>query len=112
MLKKIGLPVVLLAGLFAFAPRPAKAEVHFGVYLGAPAYPVYPAVPAYPAYGYDAYPDYYAYPPAPVYRYPAPAYVAPYSYGYRYDSRGYGRHEWRERDRHDRHERQEFRGRR
>ena len=49
MLKKIGFSVALLGGLMAFAaPRPAKAEVHFGVYIGAPA-PVYRTVPAYPA---------------------------------------------------------------
>jgi hypothetical protein len=108
MLKKIGLPVVLLAGMLALAPRPAKAEVHFGVYVGTPA-PVYPVYPAYPAYGYDAYADPYVY-PAPVYR--APAYVAPYSYGYNYRSRDYDRRDWRDRDRHERHERHEGRGRR
>jgi hypothetical protein len=95
MLKKIGLSVALLAGMVAFAPRPAKAEVHFGVYVGAPAY----TYPAYPAYGYNTYPDYYAYPAAPVY--PAPTYVAPYTYGY-------GSRYYRDRDRdHDRHERYE-----
>ena len=108
MIKKIGLSMALLAGLFVFAPRPAKAEVHFGVYVGAPAY----TYPAYPAYGYDAYPDYYAY-PAPVYPYRAPAYVAPYSYGYgsRY-YRDHDRHERRERVEHERHERNEHRFRR
>lgn len=111
MIKKIGLSVALLAGMFVLAPRPAKAEVHFGVYVGAPAY-TYPAYPAY-GYGYDAYPDDYAY-PAPVYRYPAPAYVAPYSYGYgsRFRDRDHERHEWLEHQRHDRHEREEHRFRR
>jgi hypothetical protein len=108
MIKKIGLSVALLAGLFVLSPRPAKAEVHFGVYVGAPAY----TYPAYPAYGYDAYPDYYAN-PAPVYRYPAPAYVTPYySYGYGsryYRDREHERHEFRE---HERHERNEHRFRR
>ena len=103
MIKKIGLSAALLAGLFVLAPRPAKAEVHFGVYVGAPAY----SYPAYPAYGYDAY-------PAPVYGYPAPAYVTPYA---QYDSRYYRdreheRHEWLEHQRHERHEREEHRFRR
>src|SRR3954467_7796938 len=102
MIKKIGLSLALLAGLFVLAPRPAKAEVHFGVYVGAPAY----TYPAYPAYGYDAYPDAYAY-PAPVYRYPAPTYVAPYSYGYGSRYRDNDRHERRERVEHNRHERNE-----
>src|SRR5437764_9227807 len=105
MLKKIGFSVALLGGLMAFAaPRPAKAEVHFGVYVGAPA-PVYRTVPPYPAYGYDnSYVDPYAYPAAPVYA--APTYVAPYSYGYGYRDRD--RHEWRERAEHERHERHEW----
>jgi hypothetical protein len=104
MFKKIGLSVALMAGLFVFAPRPAKAEVHFGVYVGAPAY----TYPAYPAYGYDAYPY-----PAPVY--PAPTYVAPYSYGYGsryYRDRDHDRHERREHQEHERHERNEHRFRR
>jgi hypothetical protein len=33
MLKRIGLPMLALAALLMFAaPRPASAEVHFGVY--------------------------------------------------------------------------------
>jgi hypothetical protein len=102
MLKRIGLSVMLLAGVLAFAaPRRADAAVRFGIYLGAPA-PVYaaPAYPAYPAYNYNPYPDYYAAPP--VYDYPAPVYVAPYSYG------GYYGNHWRE---HDRHEMREHGGR-
>src|SRR5437763_1327801 len=107
MIKKIGLSLALLAGLFVLAPRPAKAEVHFGVYVGAPAY----TYPAYPAYGYDTYPDYYAY-PAPVYPYRAPGYVTPY-YSYRsYRERDHDRHEWREHQRNDRHDRDEQRFRR
>src|SRR3954471_15863279 len=106
MLKKIGFSVALLGGLAFAAPRPAKAEVHFGVYVGAPA-PVYRTVPGYPAYGYDnSYVDSYAYSAAPVYA--APAYVAPYSYGYGYGYRDrdrHERHEWRERVEHERHER-------
>src|SRR3954471_14826804 len=105
MFKRIGLSMALLAGMLAFAaPRKANAEVHFGVYVGAPA-PVY-SYPAYPAYGYDPY---YA---APVYSYPAPAYVAPYSYGYSSRYRDHDRHEWRERDRRDSRDRRDFRGRR
>ena len=106
-MKKIGLSVALLAGLFVLAPRPAKAEVHFGVYVGVPAY----TYPAYPAYGYDAYPDYYAY-PAPVYRYPAPAYVTPYYSSRSYRELDHERHERFEHQRHERHERDEHRFRR
>ena len=114
MLKKMGLSVMLLAGLLAFAaPRKADAAVRFGVYLGAPAY-------SYPAYPAPAYPDYYDY-PAPAYAYPAPyayqapAYVAPYGYGYGYghgrEFRGYERPAFRGYERHERHERNEgFRG--
>ena len=101
MIKKIGLSVALLAGLFVLAPRPAKAEVHFGVYVGAPAY----TYPAYPAYGHDAYPGYYSY-PAPVYPNVTPYYS--YGYGSRYyRDREHERHEWRERQRHEQHERNE-----
>lgn len=105
MLKRIGLSVMLLGGLLAFAaPRQADAAVRFGVYVGVPA-PVY-AAPAYPAYGYDPYSDYYSY--------PAPAYVTPYYGGYYGNTYYYGnswrdrdRHEWRERERHEFRERGE-----
>ena len=105
MLKKLAVPALALGALMAVvAPRPAKAEVHFGVYVGTPAYS-YPA----PAYSYDPYLDYYN-APAPVYTYPAPVYVRPYSYGYNnYGWRDHDRHEWRERES---HERWEHRGRR
>lgn len=58
-MKKIGLPMMALAGLLMFAPHEAKAGVRVGVVVGAPvySYPVYPA-PAYVA-------------PAPVYPYVA-----------------------------------------
>lgn len=98
MLKRAMLPVLALAALLLFAaPRPAKAEVHFGVYLGAPAY-------AYPAYPYDPYysgyaPQYYYGTPYPDYYYgtPYPTYVYPAPRRY-YDYRYYGR---RDRDDHD-----------
>jgi hypothetical protein len=69
MLKKIGIPMMALAGALMFAaPHPAKAGVRFGVGIGVPVYTA-PAYPVYPApYPYVA--------PAPVY--PGPAYVAPY----------------------------------
>jgi hypothetical protein len=102
MLKKIGLPMIALAGLMAFAsPRPADARVRFGVSIGGPVYtaPVapYPYAPAYVD-------PYYA---------PAPAYVAPpyyYEpgitfgigggwgggyYGHGYYGRGYENHAFR-----------------
>ncbi len=48
MLKKIGLPVIALLGVLAFAPHQAKAAVRFGVTVGAPACnPVYPAYRTY-----------------------------------------------------------------
>lgn len=62
MLKKIGLPLMALAGILAVAPHQAEAAVRFGVYVGAPAYTVrapYVRVPAYVAPAYVA--------PAPVY---------------------------------------------
>ncbi len=67
MLKKIGLPMLALAAITAFAaPQAAQAQVRFGVSVGAPVY-------GYPAYS------------APVYTAPAPypyGYVAPYAYPY------------------------------
>lgn len=74
MLKKIGLPIMALAAVMAFAAPPkADARVRFGVAIGGPAY-VAPA-PAYP-YGYG-----YGYGSGPYYAAPSP-YVAPYAYGY------------------------------
>lgn len=73
MLKKLGIPILALAALLAFAaPTPAQAKVRFGFSIG-PAYPVSPYVYAYP-YGY---PHYYAYGPYYPYAYP-------YAYGYPY----------------------------
>ena len=77
MLKKVGVPMLALAGLLAFgAPRAAQARVHFGVALGAPVYaaPVAPYPYAYPYAAPDPYVDPYY---APAYVAPAP-YVAPY----------------------------------
>jgi|SRR5581483_870345 len=106
MLKKLAVPGLVLGALMAVAaPRPAKAEVHFGVYVGTPAYS-YPA----PVYSYDPYADYYNY-PAPVYTYPAPVYVQPYSYGHNYRWRDHDRHEFREHERHELRERMEHRRR-
>ncbi len=72
MLKKIGLPMIALAGILAFgAPRAAEARVHFRVAIGGPVYTA-----PYPYYGYAPAPyvdPYYA----PTYVAPAP-YVAPY----------------------------------
>ena len=72
MLKKIGLPIIALAGVMAFgAPRAAQARVHFGVAIGGPVYTA-PVAP---------YPYPYAYGPAPyVDPYYAPTYVAPAPY--------------------------------
>jgi len=69
MLKKLGIPVLALAGMLAFAtPQPAEAKVHFGVTIGAP--PVYP------------YPYCSPYDPACAgYVYPYGYYPQPYVYG-------------------------------
>ncbi len=117
MLKRIGLSMALAAGLIAFAaPRQAKAETHFGVYVGAGPriYTAPPPAYGYDPYAYDPYADSYNYPP-PVYSYPAPAYAAPYDYGYGYGYYGRGwrdhdRHEWREHERHEEHEYREHHG--
>jgi hypothetical protein len=92
MFKKIGFTAAALFGLLLMgSAKPAKAEVHFGIYLGAPA----------PAYSYPVDPYAYSYPysyAAPAYVYPAPTYVAPYySYGYR--DRDHDRREWRQYER-------------
>ncbi|HWC96881.1 MAG TPA: hypothetical protein VG456_09035 [Candidatus Sulfopaludibacter sp.] len=109
MLKKLGLPVLALGALMAFAaPQKADARVRFGVSIGGPVYtapaPVYPYGYGYP---YQGYPNNYV----------APA--APYAYGYGYDypyatpyyggGVTFGFHGDHDRDRHDRdhHERSE-----
>lgn len=90
MLKKIGLPIMALAGLLTFVTPPkADARIRFGVAIGGPVYtapvPPYPYSYAYPYPGYG--PDYY--PPAYPYAYDyAPGYVAPYG-GF---SLGFGGH--------------------
>lgn len=77
MLKKLGLPMMALAGLMVFAaPQKADARVRFGVAIGGPVYtaPV-PVAPYAYGYSYPEYPNYYT---APDYGYVAPApYVAP-----------------------------------
>ena len=94
---KMATPIIAMLVLLAFvAPPQASAKIHFGVYLGAPAYPV----PAYPydyGYGYGyGYPGAYG---AYGYSYPNYGYGA-YGYGYPY----YGGHEWREHEEHEWHE--------
>ncbi len=102
MLKKIGLPAMILAAMAFVTPTSASAQVHFGIYVGPPAY-VYPADPYY---GYYAdpyaygYPYYYSHPYPYTYAYPAPGYAAPYfSFGW---GGHHDRHEWAE------HGRREF----
>ena len=102
MLKKIGFTMAAMLGLLVMgSAKPAKADVRFGVYLGTPAYtyPVAPYAYSYP-YGYSA----------PAYVYPGPSYVAPY---YRYRDRD--RHDWRDRQQYrqrDYRDNREQRGRR
>jgi hypothetical protein len=96
MLKKIGLPLIALAGIMAFgAPRAAQARVHFGVAIGGPVYTA-PVAPYPYAYAPAPYADPYYYPPA--YVAPAP-YVQPYvgigvGIGGGYYGHGYVRHEY------------------
>jgi len=52
MLKKLGIPTLVLASLLAVVP--ARAGVRFGVAVGGPVY-AYPYA-AYPYYAYPAYP--------------------------------------------------------
>lgn len=75
MLKRIGLPLLALAAMFAFmTPTQASAAVRFGVYFGGPAY-VAPAPAPY------AYPYAYAAPaPCPPRVVYTPAYVFPRMY--------------------------------
>jgi hypothetical protein len=79
-MKKYFVIGLMAVGLSAFIPQPAKAGVHFGIFVGPPAY-------YYPGY----YPDYY---------YGYPYYYGPryYHYGY-YHPWGYRRyhrwHHWR-----------------
>ena len=59
MLKKLGIPVLLLAA--ALSAAPAKAAVRFRVGIGGPVYaPAYPYVYS-PYYGYYGYPGPYVY---------------------------------------------------
>jgi hypothetical protein len=115
MLKKLGLPIIALAALMAFAaPQKADARVRFGISFGAPVYtaPV-PVAPyaygySYPAYHVDpyAYGNGYVAPAPYVDPYVAP--VAPYYGGFSLGFGGhryYGDHERFEHERHERHER-------
>ncbi|MFN7997773.1 MAG: hypothetical protein U0Q18_29410 [Bryobacteraceae bacterium] len=103
MLKQLGIPMMALAGILAFAQHQAKAAVRFGVTVGAPAY-------SYPAYPNYAPPAYYN---APAYAYPDTVYVRPYRDRDRVEDRWeHRRQEWREHDEHRDHERHEYRDRR
>jgi hypothetical protein len=60
MIKKIGLPLIALAAVLAFAtPKQADARVRFGVAIGGPVYTA-PVPYAYPNYGYPYYSPYAA----------------------------------------------------
>jgi hypothetical protein len=73
MIKKIGLPLIALAAVLAFAtPKQADARVRFGVAIGGPVYTA-PVPYAYPNYGYPYYSPYAA-PVAPYDVAPAPYY--------------------------------------
>jgi|SRR5580658_9062180 hypothetical protein len=91
MIKKIGLPLIALTAVLAFAtPKQADARVRFGVSVGGPVY-VGPA--PYAPYAYPAYNPYYA---APYPAYVGPAYVGPsvgvgFGFGGGYGGYGYSR---------------------
>ena len=71
MIKKIGLPLIALTAMLAFAtPKQADARVRFGVAIGGPVYTA--PVP----YGYPYYGPYGGY----VSPYYSPYYTAPYGY--------------------------------
>jgi len=69
MLKKLGIPALVLGAVLMAVP--AKAAIRFGVGIGGPVY-----APAYPYYS------------APYYGYPYGYYPSPYFYGYY----GWGHH--------------------
>jgi hypothetical protein len=70
MLKKLGIPMVALAGLLTFAtPKPADARVRFGVTVGVP-----------PPYAYCS---------------PYSPYCGPYAYPYVYGGWGWHHGHWR-----------------
>lgn len=75
---------LMALGLMAFSPQPAKAGVHFGIFVGPPAY-------YYPGYYYSDY--YYGYP----YYYYGPRYHYWYYHPgrYRYYHRWHHWHHWR-----------------
>src|SRR5260370_40229837 len=74
MLKRLGIPVVLLTLMLLLLPASASARVHWGVYVG-PSY-------TYPSY-YDPSPYVYSY------SYPSYYYSYPYTYTYSYTYRPY-----------------------
>jgi hypothetical protein len=93
MLKKLGIPTLVLAGILALLTPPradGRVRLHVGVGVGAPVYTYpYPAYPAYP-YGYTY-----------------PGYVTPYTDPFVYDTWSFGHHTWGGHERH--HERFEHR---
>ena len=94
MLKKIGLPMITLAAVLAFAtPRQADARIRFGIGIGGPVYtaPV-PVNPYGYTYPYPAYGSGYYAPPAYSYPYTPPVYVDPYVAPYGGFSFGFGGH--------------------
>jgi len=90
MLKKLGIPMLLLSAMLLLSPQPASARWRVQVYGGyAPAYTY--SVPY--GYGYP-YPYYYS---TPMFPYGAYSYNTP---TYRYHQ--HWRHEWRGHEHHRR----------
>src|SRR5258708_38737747 len=74
MLKRLGIPVILLTLMLLLLPASASARVHWGVYVG-------------PSYTYPSY--YYPSPYVYSYSYPSYYYSYPHSYTYSYTYRPY-----------------------
>lgn len=71
-MRKFLLLLLATLGMIALTPRPAEADVNFGITFGAPGY-----YDPYPVYYGPYYGDRYYY-----YRYHRPYYYHPYHYGY------------------------------
>src|SRR5260370_42375339 len=89
MLKRLGIPVILLTLLLLLLPASPSARVHWGVYVGPSYYPsyYYPSPYVY-SYSYPSY--YYSYPHSYTYSYT----YRPYRH--RHDAYSYGGY-WRQR---------------
>src|SRR5437867_8023698 len=79
ILKRIGLPALVLLVMLTVCSAPASAGVRSGVYVGAPGYTYSYPYPVYHRYYYSTYP-YYASPAYPTYTYTYRSYAYPRYY--------------------------------